>query len=171
MSDIWQRATDETDKAFAAFCVYRDLGSERSIDKAYQRQNGGKTAPRWWEGWSTRYKWVERVKAYDNHLEAQRRSTMELAQLQAQVTIIQNELSDYLTMREGIQKRIDAMRAVNWQATPSDLRDLLDAIRRNDDMGRRAADLPDKITKNEQHHSGEISWRDAVEQAQADESS
>ena len=69
----WERQPSESDKAYAAFCCYRDLPpAERSLDLAYQqkqRQNSGKKKrvrhPRWWSEWSTKFNWVERVKAFD----------------------------------------------------------------------------------------------------------
>ena len=67
----------ETSKAFAAFCVYRNLGVTRSVDKVAEqaRQNLVKTSSctRCLDDWSSRFNWVERAKAYDVYqLEKQR---------------------------------------------------------------------------------------------------
>lgn len=66
----WERQEGETGKAFAAFCVYRDMGTERSIEKAYRRGNGRETAsvPGYFAGWSARHDWVARAEAYDAFL-------------------------------------------------------------------------------------------------------
>ncbi len=69
----WERRDDESAPAFIAFSVYRDLGPTRSIDAAWRTtqtgQNRGKRAPSAWEGWSSRFDWVERAAAYDAHIE------------------------------------------------------------------------------------------------------
>ncbi len=36
----WTRSDDETAKAYAAFCAYRDLGSSRSLDAAFAQAKG-----------------------------------------------------------------------------------------------------------------------------------
>lgn len=60
----WEIQEEETPKAFAAFCAYRDMGHQRSIGGA----SGKASAPRAWREWSVRHRWVERVAAYDEHL-------------------------------------------------------------------------------------------------------
>ena len=57
----------ETHKAWMAFCVYRDMGSVRSLDQAWQKMTGknGRHA-RHWATWSSRNHWVSRSRAYDN---------------------------------------------------------------------------------------------------------
>lgn len=96
--ELWERRRDESDKAFAAFSIYRDLGAGRSIDAAYrehvvreQGQNRGETgagatrapakaggrAPSHWQTWSARFAWPERAAAYDAHLDRQARRELE----------------------------------------------------------------------------------------------
>ena len=92
----WERREDETPKAYAAFCVYRDLGpARRSIDAAYRAskaqvgENGGesgatgKRAPSHWEKWSSDFDWVKRAEAYDSHMELLRRKERETEHLNA----------------------------------------------------------------------------------------
>lgn len=33
MAEIWERLPNESSKAYQAFCIYRDLGVERSLEK------------------------------------------------------------------------------------------------------------------------------------------
>ena len=70
MSQPWERREGETPKAFAAFCVYRDMGPKRSLEKAWREQNGNKTGamPGFWRDWSAKYNWGRRVDLYDEHL-------------------------------------------------------------------------------------------------------
>lgn len=66
----WEQQPGESARAFAAFCIYRDLGAKRSLNAAYQEQSGStSTAPGTWTAWSREHAWVERAEAYDQHLE------------------------------------------------------------------------------------------------------
>ena len=68
----WDKYEHESSRAYAAFCAYRDLGAERSIDRAFHAA-GGQTearAPRRWFGWSQQFQWAKRVEAWDSHLAA-----------------------------------------------------------------------------------------------------
>lgn len=58
----WERQPEETTKAFEAFRVYRDLGSERSIAKAGKQLGKNRVTL---EGWSSKFNWVERAAAWD----------------------------------------------------------------------------------------------------------
>jgi hypothetical protein len=68
MSDqLFSRQERETDKAWAAFVVYRDLGPEERT-RAKVAEQLGKSA-RWIEIWSRRWNWTERARAYDVHMD------------------------------------------------------------------------------------------------------
>lgn len=68
----------ETENAYHYFCIYRDmdlplgLGAKRSIRKAAEIAGVNSLS-----GYSSKYKWRERVKAYDLHREKQRREKHE----------------------------------------------------------------------------------------------
>ncbi len=66
---VWTRSDDETAKSYAAFCLYRDLGSARSLEKARQRLGKSSGYIRQLETWSSRYAWLRRSKGYDAYLE------------------------------------------------------------------------------------------------------
>ena len=61
----WLRQPNESAQAYAAFCVYRDLGADRSFVAASQRC--GKSVSIL-SRWSSRWNWVSRVQAYDAYL-------------------------------------------------------------------------------------------------------
>lgn len=68
---------EETARAFAAFCKYRDLDpSIRSIERAARTQPD-KPARRavvsQWHTWSSSYGWVARVEKWDEHVDRQNR--------------------------------------------------------------------------------------------------
>jgi len=69
----YDRQPHETDKSWAAFCVYRDLGRERTLEKA-QKQCNYKSCYNLFQ-WSSKYKWRERCRAFDDE-ESERVSIM-----------------------------------------------------------------------------------------------
>lgn len=58
----WERQPEETAKAFQAFCAYRDMGPERSLNKLVQKLHKNRTTLGEWSG---RYDWVSRCAAWD----------------------------------------------------------------------------------------------------------
>ena len=73
----------ETHKAWLAFCIYRDMGKERSLDKAWQQVTGkeGRHA-RHWAAWSVKNHWVSRCGAYDNAIIKRARRRIEEERIQ-----------------------------------------------------------------------------------------
>ena len=70
MPNPWDRQPGETPKAFAAFCIYRDLPAiDRSVAAAWGRKKGGK----YWERWCTDHNWLERAAKHDSDLASRRR--------------------------------------------------------------------------------------------------
>lgn len=62
--DVWERLKGEPAKAFQAFVVYRKLGANRTLAVvANELGKSGTLAARW----SSRYKWVQRAEAWDDH--------------------------------------------------------------------------------------------------------
>ena len=74
---LYDRETDESAKAFEAWTVYRDLGAERSLQKASEMYYGHGANVGQFERWSRRYGWVERARAFDVEREMIRRSAIE----------------------------------------------------------------------------------------------
>lgn len=77
----WERRADESDRAWAAFRVYRDMGPDaRSYNRAYQARYGkdpGQPAPAFFRKWGGEHGWVERVAAWDKHLDLMNRRAQE----------------------------------------------------------------------------------------------
>lgn len=81
MPEVWERMPNESSKAYAAFCVYRDLGPERSLEKAIQKLDKKRVKQTVWR-WSSKYNWVARCKAYDDYIERRKREERERAILE-----------------------------------------------------------------------------------------
>src|SRR5687767_9014210 len=62
---VWDKRTDETPKAYRNFTLYRDLGPERSLEKAGQVLGKTKAAL---EQLSDKYDWVARCDQWDAHV-------------------------------------------------------------------------------------------------------
>ena len=65
-----QRLEGETKEAFGALKIYAEMGSERSLEKAYRKamgiEKGSKKQTTRWNTWSRENNWGERVREYDN---------------------------------------------------------------------------------------------------------
>lgn len=84
-SKPWERQTVdgklESPEAYAAFCVYRDLGPKRALSDVIGGLSGNKRAPgapykkapgRIYQ-WSVKWNWVARANAWDDEVDRQRR--------------------------------------------------------------------------------------------------
>ena len=58
----WDRQPGESAKAYKAFVTYLELGEKRSILKA---AGGSSGRARWFEKWSSKFSWVERVASWE----------------------------------------------------------------------------------------------------------
>jgi hypothetical protein len=67
-SKPYDRQPNETDKSWAAFCVYRDMGRERSLEKVDQlrSQTSPKKSLSYLKEWSLKHGWVKRCSAFDD---------------------------------------------------------------------------------------------------------
>jgi hypothetical protein len=68
----WEQQPRETGRAFGAFAIYRDLGPRRSLRAATAKFYGRTSSAleRQVDKWSRTFNWVERVNAWDRHLDA-----------------------------------------------------------------------------------------------------
>lgn len=74
----WDRLPGETDKAFEAFRIYLELGTR---DRSYTNvaKALGRKSVRWLKTWGVKYKWGDRVAAWDDHCHAIRAEELEKA--------------------------------------------------------------------------------------------
>jgi len=71
---IWERLPEETSINYKAFVKYRDLQSRRSIKKVAELSDGAQISK--FNRWSSEFKWVDRARAYDDHIDELRRNTI-----------------------------------------------------------------------------------------------
>jgi hypothetical protein len=68
----WERQHGERSKAFRLFCLYRDIGPGRTVDKAldaWAAEGGDKCSQGQGERYCSLYKWVSRAAAYDDYID------------------------------------------------------------------------------------------------------
>lgn len=111
----WDKPVEgESNRAFAAFVVFRDLErTKRSIDSAYRKQNKTKgRASGGWTNWASQFKWGERAAGYDAHCDAieeenKKAELSELPRRQALSAILVQ--ADFLRHFKGNSDLIDRM--------------------------------------------------------------
>ncbi|GEM_PF-5023068 len=97
--DPWDRR-EKSDRAWAAFNIYLDLGPVRTVGTAYEQykkqfrpKKGTKKAfdpkkeqtPGHFKKWASEFKWRDRAFSYDNHLtKVEREATQKIIQLGAE---------------------------------------------------------------------------------------
>lgn len=117
----WERQEGETPKPYEAFCVYRDMGIQRSQPKVAEKL-GKSTALI--SRWSSEYNWVERVAAWDDDRE---RIEREIAEKEMRDSIRKMRKRQAET---GRYMQVKAMKALNRipeeEIKPGDIARLVD---------------------------------------------
>jgi len=113
----WERQEGETEKAFEAFSVYRDLqGSARTFTAVAEKLHKSCTLIR---RWKTQYNWESRVLAYDNHL--QNAATAEAEKQCKEMTERHIKIAKQLQL-----KALEALKNLKPEGmTPKDIKEFL----------------------------------------------
>ncbi len=175
----------ESDRAYAAFCVYRDYGPERSISKARQEYKAQHPRSRpyqnTWEGWSSKYSWVARSQTYDQHMDSVALEERERLWKERQGEIAEREYEigmALLSKAEDIlaapvyQKRVEGEgkdKVTIIEPVKFRMNDAQRLARTGADLGRRASGLPTQISKSEIDVSRLMEKEIAKAQADLDE--
>nr|UWI04079.1 MAG: hypothetical protein [Bacteriophage sp.] len=112
----WERQKGESEKAFEAFAVYRDMGKKRTLTAVAEKlQKSGSLIRRWKDRWD----WVERVRAYDNDLEKEAR---------AKAIKDRKDMSDrHIKIAMQLQKKaLEALNGLEVEAmSPKDIKEFI----------------------------------------------
>lgn len=127
----WDKLAGEGNRPYAAFCKYRDMGPERTID-ALQKAIGGSAAS--YRTLSSVHGWVRRCEAYDDYLERQERKLIERGRLDAR--------RRQINLGQALQnKAMEGLMALNpLLATPRDLALMADIGAKLERAGRGEID-------------------------------
>lgn len=152
MAEMWQRQSGESAKAFRAFMAYRDLGRNRSQEKARVKLGRNLGYIKMIAEWSSKYNWVERAAAYDahldsEHLEAQRKAVVDMADRQArQAAMLQTiALSKFTNLPRGEDGRVD-LSSLNKMSFADAIRIFEGAVK-IERVARGEPEVPIKITE------------------------
>ena len=102
MAEVWERQSYETPKQYALFCVYRDLGWQRSIRKAILKSGRTLKYIRVAEVWSSKYHWVERANQYDSYVDEQIRKQNE----QDLIEMRKRHITQSMIMQKNVIERM-----------------------------------------------------------------
>lgn len=146
---LWERLDTDTDKSFEAFCIYRDMGANRSLRKVAEKLSKSETII---NRWSMNHNWQERVTAFDTHQDSLRQER----NLERQKQIEDNAFDDYMVIRDAIAKYKRDFAEVKFKGIPPhEVSNLVSLMKQADDYARRAVGLPDKINAPQRtEHTG-----------------
>lgn len=155
MSTIYDRQPGETDKAFQAFAVYRDMGAGRTHEAVATKLAKSTTII---SRWASQNNWRERVSAYDDYIDAKARKKLEADAINRRADmlrrhaltgkVLQQKGVDYLGKQGGgIDKGADAIAAIKTgiaierqaESLPEHLMAIVEAT--DDDLARQYNEL------------------------------
>jgi hypothetical protein len=165
--NLWDKRETESDKAYAAFLLYRDLGRGRSLAKASSTLDKPTSKLRQFGTWSAQHGWVERVAAWDAAEQAKDEKALDDLRQLKRVEIVNAELEDYERLRAqwleqsqyvrpvDVQTQLEDGRQVNiLKVTPYEFRAHIESRKKISEGLRLFAELPSKIERNEQTGEG-----------------
>lgn len=136
----WEQLENEGSIAFEAFCVYRDIGTERSLIEVQKVLHKSVTL---FGRWSTKYKWVRRSKAYDIRMEriamkVRDKGIVDMLERHTKVSLLfQNKVI------EGLQKlKGDSL-------SPGDLIRIFETSVKVERLSRGVPDVSDEVRLNQ----------------------
>jgi hypothetical protein len=156
---VWERQKKETDVAWQAFTIYRDMELPRRLREVADEVGKSYALIR---RWASHWQWRMRIAAYDGHRDEEARLK--------RVQDAKEAIGEQLTMGRNLSVRsynallqmftIDENGQIDSPLTPSDLIRLLTAMT---ELWRRAAGVPDRIEGAFAHHvTQEVSDGDFV---------
>lgn len=107
--NIWDRLPDETERAWAGFLLFRDAGvgrTLRAVARELHRGHGSCV-----DDWASKYRWWERAKAYDRHLDqvTQREAAKARRDMvRRHATLANNALSALQAPVDELQRRLES---------------------------------------------------------------
>ena len=121
----WDRITGESSKAYAHFCLYRDMGVSRSL-RTLEKADGCTSDYRQLGRWSSKWQWVERSRRYDDYLEAHERLRQEkerrdMRKRHAQIALLGQNIAV-----KALESLLQKVQAGTGEVAPGDVTRLLD---------------------------------------------
>ncbi len=158
---IWERLPDETDFAWAAFETYRDMPL---VGKRYERRSYGNLAVKiehksetTIQGWARKYKWRDRVRAYDASRSRAMTEMRSVGLQEYKVQVVEELTQQVFTIKDianrvllELQRRtednLDKMDVKELNDVIKGLKSAQEVVKGADDLARRAASMPTTFT-------------------------
>lgn len=152
--NAWDRQEDETDKAYEAFAIYRDMGNERTAISVAEQLHKSYTLIR---RWKTRYTWEDRARAYDNEInramtaKAKKDAADEAAKMRKRQTKLAIELQQMaitaLTEEKIVKMQPKDIIKFITEATKLERQNRVDEIAANEDGADESLEKLDEVLK------------------------
>lgn len=160
MSLPWERQPGETNKQYGAFALYRDMGINRSLVKLrleVEKKWGkkGKGYEKMLQRWSSKNHWQARVKAYDGHVEEERRLKLEKVRaesMEQHIQITKNVFNALAVRFNELTKNEE------WEQLAPE--DMLKEMREFIKLERMMLGMPTDITKTETTNTVKLAGND-----------
>lgn len=113
---LWEKQSGESNQAFEAFCIYRDLGSKRSVSAVYTELSKSRQLI---SRWKQKFDWDKRAAAYDNAIENEARKEA--------VRSLKDMLERHIDISIQLQKKaLEALaRIKSEELSPRDIREFI----------------------------------------------
>lgn len=136
----WERLPKESNQSFEAFMLYRDMGKKRSLAKVSNELGKSKALM---DRWSSRDRWVERVQAYDDH--------MDRLELEQRDTDIKDMLERHSKVSMLFQQKvIEGLKVLKGETlSPSDLIRIFTDSVKVERLSRGITDVANEVKLNQ----------------------
>ncbi len=138
---LWERRKGESEQAYEAFSIYRDLGLQRSNAKVCEQLSKSRQLI---SRWKTQHDWDERARAYDNDL-AKR------AHAEA-VRDLKDMTGRHIRMAVQLQaKALEALKELKpAEMTPKDIKEFIKMATELERLNRMSAASTDDVMVEEE---------------------
>lgn len=144
----WERQKGESEKAFEAFSIYRDMGAERTITAVVKRLGKSRNLI---DRWKDRWEWKERVRLFDNDLEKQARNKA----VKDRKAMVDRQIKIAMQVQKKALEALDKLSVEDM--SPKDIKEYIKMATELERLNRNLEEQTNKATE-----SGEASLADAV---------
>ena len=114
----WERQQGESEKAFAAFVIYRDLGEKRTITEVAKQLSRSR---QWINEWKDKWSWKERAALYDQEMQREARKAARAIMAGEYETMIKRQLAISLQLQSKAMKAMQELKPN--KLTPKEIRE------------------------------------------------
>ena len=116
----WERQQGESEKAFAAFVIYRDLGEKRTITEVAKKLTRSR---QWINEWKDKWHWKERAALYDQEMQRVARKAAREIMAEEYETMIKRQIAISLQLQSKAMKALQTLKPE--KLTPKEIREWL----------------------------------------------